>query len=382
MTSLIQLFDKPCNTEERVRLAQFKEHEMKSFDDIQVEFIMASEYGDDLVRNEEALRELDAMRQSKPVGKNLGEGGHSVSSYLERRLNVVPLEDFLAMDFPPREHILSPWLSTQAICMVHAKRGVGKTHFALGVAVAVASGGKFLHWEAPKARGVLFIDGEMPAVVMRGRLERIIKSAEKKPTAPLKVITPDLQKNTMPNLATPEGQALVEPHLEGISLVIVDNISTLCVGGKENEAESWEMIQAWALRLRSRGISVLFMHHSGKNGLQRGTSKREDVMDTVICLQHGSDYNPEQGACFKVIFEKARGIYGDDTKTVQATLITHHDGSQRWDVQGQKESMTETVASLLKEGIQQKEIAEKLGVNKGTVSKHKKRALQQGLLSP
>ena len=46
--------------------------------------------------------------------------------------------------------------------MVYAKRGVGKTHFALGVAYAVAAGAKFLSWQAETPRKVLYIDGEMP----------------------------------------------------------------------------------------------------------------------------------------------------------------------------------------------------------------------------
>lgn len=34
------------------------------------------------------------------------------------------------------------------------------------IEVAVASGGRFLKWKAPKAAGVLLIDGEMPAAAL------------------------------------------------------------------------------------------------------------------------------------------------------------------------------------------------------------------------
>ena len=66
--------------------------------------------------------------------------------------------------------------------------------------------------------------------------------------------------------------------------MILDNLSALCVSGKENEGESWLPVQRWALRLRQRGISVLFVHHAGKGGAQRGTSRREDLLDVVINL--------------------------------------------------------------------------------------------------
>lgn len=298
----------------------------------------------------------------------------------ETGLKAVGIADFLKMKFPPRENILSPWLPTQGLCMVHATRGVGKTHFALGIGVAVASGGRFLNWQAPEPRGVLYIDGEMPGVVMQERLSQIIASADKEPVAPLRIINPDLQGQAMPNIATEAGQSMLEPHLDNISLVIVDNISTLCRGGRENDADSWQTMQDWALRLRTRGLSILFIHHAGKGGQQRGTSRREDILDSVINLRHASDYTADKGACFEVHFEKNRGIYGDDIKPIEASLITRPDGIQSWAVKDVEDSLTEKVAAYLNDGIPQKEIAEMLGVTKGTVSKHKKKAYQEGLL--
>ena len=58
------------------------------------------------------------------------------------------------------------------------------------------------------------------------------------------------------------------------------------------------------------GISVLFIHHAGKGGQQRGTSRREDVLDTVIAMRKPADFNPGDGAYFEIHFEKARGLYG------------------------------------------------------------------------
>jgi len=299
---------------------------------------------------------------------------------LPDKIRAVSIAEFLSLVFPPRENVLDPWLPTQGLAMIHAKRGVGKTHVGLGIAVAVASGGKFLRWTAPKPRGVLYIDGEMPAVVMQERISQIIASTDNELTAPLNIITPDLQPGGMPNLTTEEGQEAIEDHLEGISLVIVDNISTLCRGGRENEAESWLPVQEWALRLRTRDLSVLFIHHAGKGGAQRGTSRREDILDTVINLKHAGDYNPDQGACFEVHFEKARGIYGDEVKPFEAKLSSDQNGKQEWTIKDLDESTTEKVADLLNDRVPQSEIAELLGVAKGTVSKHKKKAKNLGLI--
>jgi putative DNA primase/helicase len=217
-------------------------------------------------------------------------------------LQVTSVKDFIQMKLPPRETILSPWLPTQGLAMIYAPRGVGKTHIALGIAYAVASNTSFLGWQPSRARGVLYLDGEMPAILMQERLSALVKTEL---LAPFKLITPDLQKNAMPDLATYEGQSMLEPHLKDMDLIIVDNISTLCRHSKENDADSWIPVQEWALTMRASGKSVLFIHHAGKGGNQRGTSKREDILDTVIVLKRPENYSAKDGAVFEIHFEKA-----------------------------------------------------------------------------
>ena len=319
---------------------------------------------------EEVTRQIEkaSIQQKENGGKNLG-------------LNVIDIKTFLKHEFPQRETLLSPWLPEQGLCMVYAPRGVCKTCFSLGVAYAVASGGTFLQWEAESPRGVLFIDGEMPGNVLQERISSIVVSNESEPAAPLKIITPDLQPEGMLNLSNTSDQKLIDPYLEGIDLIIVDNISTLCRSGKESEGESWLPVQQWALQQRAAGRSVLYIHHAGKNGAQRGTSRREDVLDTVISLRRPADYTPDKGACFEIHFEKARGLYGDDTKPFEATLSTSENQIQTWIFKDLEQTTAEKVAALLNEGVPQREIPEMIGITKGAVSKAKKRAQNDGLMS-
>jgi putative DNA primase/helicase len=297
------------------------------------------------------------------------------------RIKVISAIDFISLNIPARENVLSPWLPQQGITMIYAPRGIGKTFTSLGIGYAVASGGSIFSWTAPKPRGVLFIDGEMPASVLQERLAKISISSTFEPTAPLKIITPDLQSAGMIDLSSRSDQLELLPYLEDIDLIIVDNLSTLCRTGKENEGEAWLPIQAWALQQRAAGRSVLFIHHAGKNGEQRGTSRREDVLDTVIALKRPGDYTPDKGACFEVYFEKARGIYGDDTKPFEAQLNTLPDGRLEWITKPLEQSTVEKVAALLNDGIPQGEISDILKVSKGTVSKAKSKAAAQGLIS-
>lgn len=296
-------------------------------------------------------------------------------------LCVVGLAEFLAMELPPRELILSPWLPKAGLCMLHAFRGIGKTHMSLGIAYAVAKGGSFLNWTAEKSRNVLYIDGEMPAAVLQERLARIVTmNGDRSLPGKLKIITPDLQSFGMPDFGTPEGQATISQYITGdIDLVIIDNLSCLAPSVKENDARDWAPIQTWVLSLRVQGKSVLLIHHSGKGGGQRGTSKKEDVLDTVISLQRPKDYESSQGARFIVTYEKARGFFGDAAKSFEAHLCDDI-GGYIWKTQAVEESTYEKIVSMLNDGMPQKDIAEELEIDKSTVSRHTGRARREGRL--
>src|SRR6516165_8627288 len=79
------------------------------------------------------------------------------------RLRTLTAAEFLALDLPPRELIVDPWMPTQGLAMIHSARGIGKTHLALGIAYAVATGSMLLGWTVPEPRRVIYLDGEMPA---------------------------------------------------------------------------------------------------------------------------------------------------------------------------------------------------------------------------
>lgn len=286
---------------------------------------------------------------------------------LPKPFRPIDLEDFLSRDFPARENLLSPWLAAKGLAMVYAPRGVGKTHFALGVAYAVASGGTFMKWSAEKPRHVLLLDGEMPPAVLQERLANIAVHADAEPPpGHFKMLPYDLCEDGGPDLGSHEGQAQLEPHIGDADLLIVDNISTLCRTGKENEAEGWGIIQGWALRQRRQGRSVLFIHHAGKGGDQRGTSKREDVLDSVIRLSHPDDYEPTDGARFLVTFTKSRGIFGGDVEPFEARMT---DG--KWTCCDTTDLLKAEVLALLAEGKSLRDVSKELGISKSKVERIK-----------
>ncbi|MDP3028606.1 MAG: AAA family ATPase [Deltaproteobacteria bacterium] len=299
------------------------------------------------------------------------------------QLKVVTIHELLQTNLPERESLLHPIILTQSISMIHSWRGLGKTHVGLGIAYAVSSGGKFLKWEVPEPRGVLYIDGEMPASALQKRLAEIVEASDTEPAPDyFRIITPDLQESgAMPDLSTPEGQTAVDAMLTPqTALIIVDNISCLCRTGRENEAESWVSVQGWALRQRAAGRSIIFIHHSGKSGEQRGASKREDILDLVLKLKRPVDYEQSQGARFEVVVEKGRHLLGPDAESFEAQLSTNAAGLQQWLFRDLAQATYSRVIALAGDGLTQKEIADELGINKSNVCRHWKRAKQAGLI--
>jgi putative DNA primase/helicase len=174
------------------------------------------------------------------------------------------------------------------------------------------------------------------------------------------------------NLADPTVQAELDKHLDGIDLLILDNLSSLTAVIRDNDQESWTTIQQWLLRLRRRGISVLLVHHAGKGGEQRGTSRREDILDTSISLRRPSDYVSSEGARFEVHFEKARGVTGDAAGPFEAKLTADPGGRPLWIIREIVDVQKAQVEGLLADGLSIRDIAEETGIPKSTVHRIKK----------
>lgn len=237
-------------------------------------------------------------------------------------ISAITATALLAAKIPERRLILAPWLPEKGLAMIYAPRGVGKTFLALSTAYAIASGGSVLGWTVSTGVPVLYVDGEMPLQSLQHRLRGIIAGSDTriKQGEDLRILSADSSPDGLPDLSTHDGQKVILDNLGPAKVVIMDNLSTL-TGARENESDDWLSMQRFLLSLRRRGIAVVLVHHAGRNGHARGTSRREDILDTVVSLKRPDDYEPNHGARFVVDFEKARGFSGEDAAPIEATLV-------------------------------------------------------------
>ena len=130
---------------------------------------------------------------------------------------------------------------------------------------------------------------------------------------------------------------------------------------------------------------MLLVHHAGTNGRQRGTSRREDALDTVIALRRLEDYCPDQGARFEIHFEKERNfVDGNGAIPFEARLESIVDDGRdgiRWSSCDLKPPMLMQAAELFSEGMTVRQVASILRISKSEAGRLRLHALTDGILS-
>ena len=278
--------------------------------------------------------------------------------------------DLLLADLPERRSILDPILDSNSLALLYGPRGLGKTFVALGIAWAAASGGSFLGWKAARPHRVLYIDGEMAAADMRRRL-RLLGSAP--PT--LEFMLSDLSPGSTPDLGYASGLIKLAEAWGSPEFVVLDNLASLA-GIKSGDADCWNDLQRFLVMQRRFGRAVLMVHHANKRGTQRGTNRREDVLDLVMALRPPADHAPADGARFEIHFEKARGLYGEQVKPIEARFEVDAAGVAQWQWGPPTSGILARTTDLLDQGLKAPAIARELGVSRATAYRLRERALR------
>lgn len=277
---------------------------------------------------------------------------------------------------PPRARILGDWFMEADLGFVFAPRGLGKTWLSLAMATAIASGEQCGPWLASSAKKVLYVDGEMPLQSLGERTEGM-GGVENLAVLNHEVLFHLTGK--VLNLADRETQDALSAQMlaDGVKVLFLDNLSCLFSGVKENEADAWEGVLQWLLSLRRARIAVVVIHHAGRNGAMRGTSRREDAAFWVLRLDaiEGEERN---GARFLSRFTKDRNSQREQPAT-QWSFTTGSDGRVSIDTRGA--STAQVFRQWIEDGLTSADdIAREMGVTKGTVSKMARRAMEDGWL--
>lgn len=200
---------------------------------------------------------------------------HTEAEHQQRKVQKYHIQNAAKLPtLEDRKPLVDGFLYNTDTMFLFAPAGGYKSMVAINLAVAVASGGKFMGKQAYQGR-VLFIDGELSQYSFQQRLGlfgtsehlEILSECYQSPRAlpSLKPIHIEDQSRWQPSLLT-----LAERN--DYSLIVLDNVRTLTDGINENDSAEISPMNTFVKRLRHQGCAVLVVHHTRKGEGNEGES--------------------------------------------------------------------------------------------------------------
>jgi len=277
-----------------------------------------------------------------------------------------------------QEDILKPFIKDGDATLIYSPSGVGKSFFSLGVAVAIASGGEFLGYEAPTPRKVMYIDGEMSKWQLMTRVDASTTIDNKSlVNQNLSFVNRELTQEMLPDIGSESEWKLALRDIvkSGVEVVVFDNFSTLALGVEdENSASSFNNTLELVLSLKQASILPVLIHHANKTGQSyRGSTKIEAIFSNIISLERSNSIDLSLGAGFRVKFTKNRNEYSEYTEPRTVQLVK----GEGWKVIETNDDFDEKVLVELKsfKHTNQTELGEALGVKQYAIARSKKRLI-------
>jgi DNA-binding transcriptional ArsR family regulator len=319
---------------------------------------------------EDRGKEADAKEEEKIFNELLTKYHSAVCTFKEMQSKNIP---------DPRP-LMGPWFNEGDFGMVFGKRGSGKTWLVDMIAAYLSAGRGLEGWHVPNAVNVLYVDGEMTATAARDRFKGLNPDEDRLHILHHQLLFDDT--GILLNFSDGRAQRILKSIClsEKIKVLILDNLSCLFTGVKENDADEWEKILPFLLDMRRMGIAVLMIVHAGRSGTApRGTSRREDAAFWVIKVEETEVRNPDdKGAHFETSFEKNRNSQSFEFAR-KWSIQTEADGQVS--ITCDKVSIESRIAQLIGDGLTSAtDIANQLGVNKSTVCRWAKVLEGKGLI--
>jgi len=310
-------------------------------------------------------------------------------------LKYLPYSHLMKMSIPEPLPILGSWLTERMACFLHAPSGIGKSWFSLACAVAVAGGGTFAGWTAPRPLKVLVIDGEMTLHDISKNIKFLAETmgCDKDLLSENLILLSKAHVHTgaqFPKMNDPETHTYLEGIVQKhkVEMVVFDNVRTLTNNLNENDASSWQAINDLVTTLK-RVATVMVIHHDRKNskGSSEGWSGNTNaitVFEARISLQEtkpeaiGDDFEGV-GACFTVKFGKYRGLRSDDT--LNKVFGLHPE--KGWLFKEDEQELIEKMIGHLESGsfTTQKDICDKMGISQSKGTRLKQKIIAAGKMT-
>jgi predicted ATP-dependent serine protease len=260
-------------------------------------------------RISEALELLSGYK-SPSLSEDIGKA--QLSEVLPRL--TISFQDLEEMDLKKRGFLLlgNFPLERNTVTLISGDPGAGKTWLVYELAKIASTGERGFggHCYASDRTKTLIVDGELPLK----DIEERSKVMELGGIRHLSLLSKSLleKHDIVPglNLTDREVRQLLSDYLEenGIELLVLDNLFSLFGGIDLNSAEAWSPVNDWLLKLRSKGVSTILVHHPNKQGTQLGThSKLFNINNALTLRREIPNDGDADCCCFSIKVDKQRG---------------------------------------------------------------------------
>ena len=232
-----------------------------------------------------------------------------------------------------RRHVIAPIIYEKDLVLLYAPSDTGKTWMSLAIAIALATNRDvFSEWQVKKAQKTMYISGEMSTDSISNRLVDINRIYGRTEDNGNFVFEPVRGVDIASKAGQKEIEDLLEKH-PGTEVIILDNLVTLSKGATYEA--NWDKIVKW--KQTSLGnITVIFIHHTNKDGKYRGSSDLKNKSDFMIEMRNHEQFleytaqNVKKATVAKAEseLEKLYGKVDEDNLTLYIGTEKHRDVSK------------------------------------------------------
>ena len=258
--------------------------------------------------------------------------------------DLMSIETWADCDIPEPDRLLGDMLTTTTRGFFVGRTGLGKTMFGMGMACGVAAGAGFLQWPPGRPAKVLFVDGEMPAELIKPRaIEAMRRLGCPIPRHNLVIFGRDIDDKAhevfpaLPPFAplnTDAGHRFLFALIDAVGdvdVLFLDNVMSLLAGDQKDEV-TWSGVNELVQQITLRRIGQVWFDHTGHNSdRQYGSSTKAWKFDVVGVMTPLPDRADARETAFNLSFDhpgKARRRTPDNWQEFQDQTIRLVD--DRW----------------------------------------------------
>ena len=196
----------------------------------------------------------------------------------------ISLADYMQLDIDPVEWICKDIICTKGLSMIAGTDNTGKSILAMQLAISVAIGVPFMHFEIPRPRKVLLIQFEMDDGMVQQRVPKILKYYQNNHPDELRANISNLKtvlKKDLGKLFNDKWDSL-KGNLQAnrgdqYDLVVVDNLYTSTGKDISKNHEVKDVVSVIRSLIDTFGVSFMVINHNNKPRGDVFTLRKEHI---------------------------------------------------------------------------------------------------------